>query len=118
MTDNRDDRSEGSVFTATKRGMDVRLSRDPHPGTDGYLVVEAPGLLVLFQNDRSHSQSKMAPLHTQASERDHDAQLRVAFQTPSLIATGALPASRHTQRTRQTGTRVAKRKTRAAPVRR
>jgi HTH-type transcriptional regulator/antitoxin HigA len=36
----------------------------------------------------------------------------------SLIATSALPATRHTQRTRQTGTRVAKRKTRAAPVRR
>jgi antitoxin component HigA of HigAB toxin-antitoxin module len=35
-----------------------------------------------------------------------------------LVATSAPPATRHAQRTRQTGAHVAKRKTRAAPARR
>jgi hypothetical protein len=36
----------------------------------------------------------------------------------SLIAASRLPANKHTQRTRQSGVRLAKRKTRTAPVRR
>ena len=51
MTVQEDDNEQ--TFSATKKGCTVRLSRDPHPDADGYLVVEAPGLLVLFP-ERAH----------------------------------------------------------------
>jgi len=67
------------MFTATKQGLNIRLSRDPHPGTDGYLVVEAPGLLVLFPKDRSSESVALVPLIDLSGRLDQDAQLRDAF---------------------------------------
>jgi hypothetical protein len=78
---NRDDPGDGPVFTASKDGVTLRFSRDPHPGTEGYLVVEGLGLLVLFPNNRGDSELPSVLHQIEVPDRsDHDAQLRDAFQ--------------------------------------
>lgn len=98
MTVQEDDNEQ--TFSATKKGCTVRLSRDPHPDADGYLVVEAPGLLVLFPKERT--EPKEASLDRKSKEvehRDRDAQLRDAFLTlgsrvpPSVWSQSAKPHS-------------------------
>jgi hypothetical protein len=95
---NHENNSDGPVFTATKNGTDVRLSRDPHPGTDGYLVIDTPGLLVLFPKSRGDSEPLRIPPEIEFSDRsDHDAQLRSAFDSlgsrvaPSAWASSSKP---------------------------
>jgi hypothetical protein len=73
--------SDGPMFSATKDGTTLHLSRDPHPGTQTYLVIEAPGLLMLFPKDcRDSEPSSELPEIEPAERPDHDAQLRYAFQ--------------------------------------
>ncbi len=74
------------MFNATKHGVNVRLSRDPHPGAAGYLVVEAPGMLVLFPKERGDSDTSVTGTLPQAERSDcsgYDAQLRDAFEALS-----------------------------------
>jgi hypothetical protein len=71
----------GPMFTAVKEGATLRFSRDPHPGTRDYLVVEGPGVLVLFPKDRGAPVPPLLrPEIEPADHADHDAQLRDAFQ--------------------------------------
>ena len=80
MTSHREGQIDGSVFTATKDGANIRLSRDPHPEAKGYTVVEAPGLLVLFPTDRGNFTPLVPLAKVEPSDpSDHDAQLRNAF---------------------------------------
>jgi hypothetical protein len=77
---NRQEHSDAPIFTATKVGVNVQFSRDPHPGTDTYLVIEAPGLLVLFPKDRGGSEPlDTLPQIEPLGGSDHDAVLRNAF---------------------------------------
>lgn|SRR5260221_6496098 len=76
-----DDASLDSVLSATKTGTVLEFARDPHPGINHYLVVEAPGdLLVLFPDDkRESSQVESIPNTPDAADPDRDAHLRRAF---------------------------------------
>jgi hypothetical protein len=77
---NRQEHSDAPIFTATKVGVNVQFSRDLHPGTDTYLVIEAPGLLVLFPKDRGGSEPlDTLPQIEPLGGSDHDAVLRNAF---------------------------------------
>ena len=77
----RQDHGDGPMFSATKEGVTLRFSRDPDPGTESYLVVEAPGLLVLFPKDRADSKPPgVLPRIESTNRSDHDVQLRDAFQ--------------------------------------
>jgi hypothetical protein len=79
------------MFSATKRGRNIQLSRDPHPDADGYLVVEAPGLLVLFSKERTESKEATRNHGPKKVERsDRDAQLRDAFLTLGSRVTSSL----------------------------
>jgi hypothetical protein len=78
---NPQDHDDGPMFSATKEGVTLRFSRDPHPGAESYLVVEAPGLLVLFPKDRGDSEPSGVLSQIELTDRsDHDVQLRDAFK--------------------------------------
>lgn len=72
----------GPIFSATKKGPVLEFTRDPHPGTSGYLVVEAPGVLVLFPKDGPREAAPDVEAGGRGSDRpDRDGQLRRAFST-------------------------------------
>jgi hypothetical protein len=79
--DEPDDTADGPIFSATKKGAVVEFARDPHPGTDRYLVMEAPGLLVLIPHDKRGPQASVesVPSALPADRPDRDAHLRRAF---------------------------------------
>jgi hypothetical protein len=79
MSDHEYD-GESTTISATKDGVTLRFSRDPHPGTESYLVVDAPGLLVLFPKDRDPQPPRVPPPIEPADRSDHNDQLRQAFQ--------------------------------------
>jgi hypothetical protein len=87
--------SDGPVFTATKDGASLRLSRDPHPDASGYTLVEAPGLLVLFPIERGSSRPSVPLAQVEPSAHSgHDAQLRDAFDAlGSRVAPSAWSSS-------------------------
>lgn len=82
------DAATSPVFHATKNGLSVVLERDPHSDVTRYMVIEAPGgLLVLFPQDgRKPSAPPIAHLIDAPSMEDEDpapdreSQLRRAFQ--------------------------------------
>lgn len=70
------------LFEATKSEMTLRLDRDPHPGTTRYLVVEGPGLLVLFPKDGPLAESAgFAPVDSPSplAAPDREGHLKCAF---------------------------------------
>ena len=76
--------ADGSpVFTVTKKGRLLELSRDPHPESDRYMAIEAPGMLVLFAKEGNSpflaENEAAAPAGHPQHEPDRDAQLRLAF---------------------------------------
>jgi len=74
------DTADGPIFSATKTGAVVEFTRDPHPGTDRYLVIEAPGLLVLFPEEKPRQDPvESLPSEPSSDRPDRDAQLRHAF---------------------------------------
>jgi hypothetical protein len=76
-----DDDEGGEIFGATKNGATLEFSRDPHPGTDRYLVIDAPGMLVLLPKNGPEA-AFLEPVNEQDrgdAAPDHDRQLRAAF---------------------------------------
>jgi len=73
---------DSPVFEATKTASTVEFQRDPHPGTTRYLVVEGPGLLVLFPKDgditRSAPVERVEELGVPGAP-DRDAHIKRAF---------------------------------------
>jgi len=78
-----DDADGSPVFTVTKKGRFLELPRDPHPASDRYMAIEAPGMLVLFakENNRAHLavDTPVAPAPQSVREPDRDSHLRRAF---------------------------------------
>jgi hypothetical protein len=71
--------SDGGILSATKRGSTLEFSTDPDPGTERYLVVDAPGgMLVLVPSDRPVVDA-LTPSTDQTHDIDRNAQLRSAF---------------------------------------
>jgi hypothetical protein len=73
---------DATVFEATKTASTLELQRDPHPETTRYLVVEGPGLLVLFPKDGDIS--RPAPIERVdelgvPGPPDRDGHIRRAF---------------------------------------
>lgn len=71
------------VFTVTKKGRLLELSRDLHLESDRYMAIEAPGMLVLFakENDTPPrtGHEPVAPAVHSREEPDRDSHLRRAF---------------------------------------
>jgi hypothetical protein len=94
----REETEDGPVFVAKKNGRSVEFSKDPHPGTDQYLVIEAPDVLVLFPRSTDPA---VPPIRAHSSPStdhpDRDAHLRRAFSTlatrvsPSLWVSSTQP---------------------------
>lgn len=71
------------VFFATKKGKALRLERDPDPATKQYMVMDAPGMLLLFPKSKNGDKPVELPEFLQEPRSsngiDRDAQLRRAF---------------------------------------
>ena len=78
------DETDGApVFTVAKKGRVLELPRDPHPESDQYMAIEAPGMLVLFAMEKNgppwaREKAVAAPAPSDG-EPDRDAHLRRAF---------------------------------------
>lgn len=80
--------ADGSpVFTVTKRGRLLELPWDPHPASDRYTAIEAPGMLVLFAKEKIGpsfvDDDKVVPVPEAVQELDRDSHLRRAFSALS-----------------------------------
>jgi hypothetical protein len=82
-----DEADSSPVFTVMKKGRVLELSRDPHPQSDQYTAIEAPGMLVLFAKEGNTpflAENEAAPPTVQPRpEPNRDAQLRRAFSALS-----------------------------------
>lgn len=98
MHDDTSGEEEAPVFEATKIGRRIDLERDPHPDTTKYTVIEGPGMLVLFPNEKPARSDELRtgppPPH---DSPDRDAHFRNAFHvlndrvTPSSWTASSSP---------------------------
>src|SRR5262249_1252737 len=86
MHEDEPSETESPLFEATKVGVRIDLKRDPDADTRKYMVIEGPGMLVLFPRDgRAVNET---PAHLGASRTkppprdnpDRDAHFLNAFQ--------------------------------------
>ncbi len=82
-----DEADSSPVFTVMKKGRLLELPRDPHPQSDQYMAIEAPGMLVLFakgDNAPLIAENEAPPATVQPRpEPKRDEQLRRAFSVLS-----------------------------------
>lgn len=81
-----DDADGSPVFMVTKKGCVLELPQDPHPESDEYMAIEAPGMLVLFAKGkdgrfpaRPEEVEELAAAASSRQEPDRDEHLRRAF---------------------------------------
>lgn len=78
-----DEADSSAVFTVTKKGRLLELPRDPHPDSDRYMAIEAPGMLVLFAKEGNRpplaDDEAVAAAVQPRQEPDRNSHLQRAF---------------------------------------